>query len=457
MEKKLTRRRFLGKAAAAAAGLGVLGLGAQCGATPTPEIIEKVIKETVVVTPVPELTGEAHFWSMLNEGEPFQIYHSETIELYNALKRGPTVVPKWAGRQVNEQLRVAILAGDIPEISEGSDAWIINQIVKEGLTLPFDPYLEETNCEGDAKWGDTFRKGLLDLERVDGKVMVLPHTLMTSGFFYNVAMFEENKINIPETWDQFLEVCEALKKLGVAPIASDGTESGYNGWYFTWFCIRKGGPDKLLQAGLDKTGEAWDDPAFLEAAEIEEDFLKRGYFQEGYEGSTWPSAQVDWVQGRAAMIFCGSWLPAEMAPQMPEGFTTDYFPFPTIEGGAGNKVAEIWCNGYDLLKGAKNTPAAIDLLKFMTSRARQTTLPMYKAFSSINGTAVPSEQKGVAKTIDAAEKLTRQKAGLIAENLEWLDTILHVEHDRLYWGEVGAKAFIENLKKASIDYWSKKE
>lgn len=453
MERKLTRRRFLTKAAAAAGSLAAFGLGVQCGATPTPEVIEKeVVKE---VTRALEFSGTVRFWSMMNEGEPFQQYHSETIGLYNALKRGATVEPKWAGRQVNEQLRIAVLAGDVPEISEGSDSWLINQLVKEGLCSPFDDYLEESNWEGDAKWADTFRKGLLDLERVDGKVMVLPRTLMTSGFFYNVGLFEENEIDIPETWEQFLAVCEALKKLGVAPVASDGTESGYNSWYFTWLCMRNAGPDKLLQAGLDKTGEAWDDPAFLEAAEIEEDFIKRAYFQEGYDGSVWPAAQVDWVQGRAAMILCGSWLPGEMAPQMPEGFTTDYFAFPTIEGGVGNKVAEIWCNGYDLLKGAKNIPAAIDFLKFGTSRARQTTLPLYKYFSAIDGTPVPAEQKGVATTIDAAEKLVRSRAGLAAENLEWLNTILNAEHDRLYLGEVGAKTFIENLKKASAEYWAK--
>ena len=57
---RMTRRRFLGKAAAVAAGLGVLGLGAQCGATPTPEIVEveKVVKETVEVVKEVEVEKE---------------------------------------------------------------------------------------------------------------------------------------------------------------------------------------------------------------------------------------------------------------------------------------------------------------------------------------------------------------------------------------------------------------
>lgn len=54
-EKGMTRRRFLTKAAVAAAGFAVLDLGVQCGATPTPEATEVVPTETPVVreTPTP--------------------------------------------------------------------------------------------------------------------------------------------------------------------------------------------------------------------------------------------------------------------------------------------------------------------------------------------------------------------------------------------------------------------
>ena len=46
MSKRISRRTFL-RVAGAATGLAALGLGAQCGPTPTPQVIEKVIKETV--------------------------------------------------------------------------------------------------------------------------------------------------------------------------------------------------------------------------------------------------------------------------------------------------------------------------------------------------------------------------------------------------------------------------
>jgi len=49
MQKKLTRRAFLAKAAAAAAGVTMLGLGIQCRSVPAPERIESTAAEAEIV------------------------------------------------------------------------------------------------------------------------------------------------------------------------------------------------------------------------------------------------------------------------------------------------------------------------------------------------------------------------------------------------------------------------
>lgn len=55
---RMTRRTFLNRAAAAAAGLTILGLGVKCGTTATPKIVERVVKELPKeVTEVVEETG----------------------------------------------------------------------------------------------------------------------------------------------------------------------------------------------------------------------------------------------------------------------------------------------------------------------------------------------------------------------------------------------------------------
>lgn len=56
-----------------------------------------------------------------------------------------------------------------------------------------------------------------------------------------------------------------------------------------------------------------DEPAFLKAAQYVATFSKNGYFQDGAAGSVFPAAQALFTQGKAGLLFCGAWIPTEMA------------------------------------------------------------------------------------------------------------------------------------------------
>ncbi|MGV8873034.1 MAG: ABC transporter substrate-binding protein [Rhodococcus sp. (in: high G+C Gram-positive bacteria)] len=46
----------------------------------------------------------------------------------------------------------------------------------------------------------------------------LPFSLTASGVLYNKQIFEQNGVDIPETWSEFVAVCETLTAAGVVPI-----------------------------------------------------------------------------------------------------------------------------------------------------------------------------------------------------------------------------------------------
>lgn len=52
------------------------------------------------------------------------------------------------------------------------------------------------------------------------------------GVFYNVDIFEENKLIIPTTWEEFVNVCEALKVAGITPMGLLGKDPGRVGHMF---------------------------------------------------------------------------------------------------------------------------------------------------------------------------------------------------------------------------------
>ena len=43
------------------------------------------------------------------------------------------------------------------------------------------------------------------------------------GVFYNQDLFEEQGVEVPTTWTEFLDVCKALKDKGIQPLALDST------------------------------------------------------------------------------------------------------------------------------------------------------------------------------------------------------------------------------------------
>ena len=94
----------------------------------------------------------------------------------------------------------------------------------------------------------------------------------------------------------------------------------------------------------------------------------KNIFQEGYEGSVWPAGQNDFALGNQATILCGTWIPVELKDMVDSNWDWGYFPFPTVEGGAGTeKDMEAYLIGFCIPNGAKNVEGAKDFLKYVSS------------------------------------------------------------------------------------------
>ena len=70
-------------------------------------------------------------------------------------------------------------------------------------------------------------------------VYALPYVANAAGMLYNKEMFEEHGWEIPETWDEFLTLCEEINASGIQPL--------YFGYKDTWTCLA---PWNALAVGL---------------------------------------------------------------------------------------------------------------------------------------------------------------------------------------------------------------
>src|SRR5690606_30408990 len=125
------------------------------------------------------------------------------------------------------------------------------------------------------------------------------------------------------------------------------------------------------------------------AAEMIRELQDKGYFQEGFEGSVWPAAQVQWINGDVAMMFMGAWLPKEMSEQMDEDFKIGLFAFPDVEGGKGNQVVEHWANVYGVLAATEHPDEVATYLKYILSKKVGTGIASLGVPIPLEGVPVP--------------------------------------------------------------------
>lgn len=170
-----------------------------------------------------------------------------------------------------------------------------------------------------------------------GKVEVLPYEYNIEGIFYNKKLFQENGIAVPATWDELVAAAAKLDGKKVQPFSA----SGQQGWPITrlvsTYLYRSLGPDALQKVADGKAKLT--DPEYVKAAEEVAALGKKGYFGKGVGSIDYDTAMNQFLNGKAAMFYMGSWALANVsdAKQNKVGAeNVGFMPFPAVAGGKGS-------------------------------------------------------------------------------------------------------------------------
>lgn len=285
------------------------------------------------------------------------------------------------------QTRVA--AGDVDIIAQ--QQFIANPDYTKGLDKPpFQQYIENgdfldlTDQEFVKNWD---ANAIADSASFEGKVYALPMSRTSyNGIFYNKKMFEENGLAVPQTWDEFVNVCETLKANGIAPI----TVAGKDGWPVTAVAANAI-VSTVVSDSYDYMKGLWDGSKKFNDAESLEIFKRLeqfgSYCEEGVMGIDYASVPGRFAAGKAAMLADGAWQAPQIAAANPE-LEFGYFPMPPTE--KGSDVAQLR-GKYDTLFAASgksnNTDAILKWFEFMSETENYTTF--------INAIAMESTMPGV--------------------------------------------------------------
>jgi N-acetylglucosamine transport system substrate-binding protein len=317
----------------------------------------------------------------------------------------------WGNPRVWEQLRPRFVGGNPPDLcfpGWGMDHWAL---AEEGQLTDLDSALDGPPAEGTGTWRDTFEPQVLKLGQLEGKQYVLPYYVMLYGWWYDPGVFAKNGWTVPKTFDDLLTLCDKIKAKGIAPITYQGMYPYYmiDGMLLPW-AESAGGPDAVKAAQNLEPG-AWKSPAMLKAAQMIDELNKRGDFQKGATALSHTESQTEFLQGKAAMIPCGTWLFSEMKKVMPAGAKMEFFLPPVLSDGKGDSTSLlIGIEPWMVPTAAKNPQAAIEFYKYMTS------LSVAKRFVEEKGTLMSIKGSDQAKLPDV---LVQPAAALRGSKYVW--------------------------------------
>jgi N-acetylglucosamine transport system substrate-binding protein len=245
----------------------------------------------------------------------------------------------WGNPRAWDQSRPRFLAGNPPDAF-----WCIHNInfwanLQDGLVADLDSLMDAPayGQEG-VRFKDTFMPGTLAQGQYQGKQYFLPITYAIEGIWFNKRMFDEHGWTLPSTWDEFLALCEKIKTTGTAPLTHQGKYPSYFGMIFRALLYKLGGEELLLAIDNLEPG-AWQRPEVVRAAGLSRQLVEKGYILEGSSSFSHTEGQMIWLQGKAAMIPCGTWLESEMKNALPPGFEMRLMPVPGFREGKGGLKA----------------------------------------------------------------------------------------------------------------------
>ena len=272
--------------------------------------------------------------------------------------------------RISEKLRIRLLEGKPPEVTNASLPF--DQLITRGKILALDRWLDGPNWDGSGRWRDDFLPGSLDRFRVGGHTYGIPLQYTVQACYYNRANFRLHGWSVPKTWEEWVDLCDRVEASNQAALAFQGRYTYYVSPLIQHCYYYLAGPQAYADQFALKPG-SFDNPAMREALERVQD-LARHHFQAGALGMSHTEAQLEFLQGHAAMLVCGSWFKSEMGDKIPGDFELAEFALPPPAASRVPPAAQVGAGYFFVFSESAQPARGVDYLRLMTSRSRAAEL-----------------------------------------------------------------------------------
>lgn len=296
--------------------------------------------------------------------EPYAQYFEDAVAEFE--KQNPDInieMENVSDEAIKDKLTVIASGGDMPDIYMSWTGERVKRFARGGKALDLTPYLEE-----DSEWADSFLPAFLNNSTIDGSTYAIPYRSGIMYMMYNKEVFETNNYEIPETWDEFLALCEKIKNdTDVTPIAFGNSSPWYASWWIGMLNAMMV-PADVMDKDYDPSSGAFTDENYVKAVQAFLDLNDKGYFGDHVNSKDYYQVREEFCAGKSAMMLDAT----PQFTQYDDGVGAEnwgFFKIPTMEGAAGDPGTvggggEAWM----ISSTCEHPDEAVKFLKFMTSK-----------------------------------------------------------------------------------------
>ncbi|HJA67088.1 MAG TPA: ABC transporter substrate-binding protein [Candidatus Mediterraneibacter cottocaccae] len=190
-----------------------------------------------------------------------------------------------------------------------------------------------------------------------------------AGVFYNKAAYEDLGLEIPETWDEFMDNCRIIREQSeMDPVMSQySNASGAQILFLSqYYYVQLEDPD-FAQEYTERKIELHESPAYMRGLEKMYDIWEAGYQNDNPLEISWEDAAKALAEKSAVHIFCRTNIMSTVETVAPDKMEEiGFFPLPDENAedlGVATWMPAAWC----INKNSENIDLAVKLAEFLTT------------------------------------------------------------------------------------------
>jgi len=278
------------------------------------------------------------------------------------------------------QSRVALAAGNTPDVWYMNTGMSLMQFVEEGGMRPIEEFREEFG------WDDIYCATSLNWTSIDGVLYTLPWSQFTPWHvvWANADFFEEHNLDFPVTIDDYIALAPILRGLGQEPLVFYNLDGWYGAIFFGEFVAQIMCGATWIDEINSGTRRWENDDVARRAFEYMVSMAEANVFLNGFDTLRQDTALPVWAAQQSPLMYNGTWFTGVIGYEF--DFSVEALVFPRIYPGS---TTHSYQNALDWGLGiTPNTEHLREALEFITFAAGPEH-HMYQTASGFTTSPIP--------------------------------------------------------------------